>query len=226
MRHLKVLGVALVAMFVFGITATSAFALPDISIALGGAYPIHLQFADNGKTVSKLETTAGRKLEGQGLLLLFLVEALGALGKFEALFLKVVEGKEKTPCNSSGDKEGEVLLKGEFHLVPLTLTPLTTGVLYLFSELEIVCAKVKVKVKGSVLSTLNAGTGEITEIGGKLEGSKGKNTLTKFFNDAGTEIEAKLESNFGTGFLQSDEVVGEEVKTPALEGKMFEITGT
>lgn len=76
-----------------------------------------------------------------------------------------------------------------------------------------------------MIDTLNAGEGELTEVGGKLEGSKGKNTLTKYFNDEGHEVEAKLEANFGTGFIQTDVTVGEEIKIKALEGKMFEITG-
>ncbi len=238
MRHLKILGVALVAMFAFGITATSAFALPDISIALGGAYPIHLNFADNGLTLSKLNDTAGNQLSGKGLLLLFLISALSALGTFDALFLHVLQVSKKIECHSAGDKEGEVLVSGEFHVTWLTLakkegeklvTDLTNGILYLFNELEIICGAVKVKVRGSVLSTLKepkTETEEVTELCGKLEGNgKGKNTLTEWENDKGEKVKAILEDNFGTGFVQTAEEVGEEICPKALEGKMFTVTG-
>jgi hypothetical protein len=225
MRYLKILGVALVAMFSLGVTVTSAFAtLPDISIALGGAYPIHLNFADNKETPTKLETTGGSKLEGKGLLVLLLVTELSALGTFEALFLNVKEGAKE--CNSVGDKKEEVLTKGTFHIVYPTLSPLTIGIAFLVEEVTIECAKVKVKVKGCALSSITHpknSSEDVELITGALEGKNGKNTLTKYDNDEGNSVECKLEANFGTGFLQAAEIVGEPIHIVSLESKMFTI---
>lgn len=226
MRHLKILGVALVAMFALGITATSAFALPDISIALGGAYPIHLQFGDNGKTKSLLETITGAALHGEGLLLLLLTKELSSLGTYEALFLNVIGPLPKTTnCNTEGDKKGEVLTTGTFHVVYIKLTPLTLGIAFLTAPVTIKCEKTTTKVEGCALSTLEAAEGELTKVSGELKGEKGKNNLTKYFNSEGKEVECKLLSNFGTGNQQSDEVVAEPIPLEVLEGKMFEITG-
>ncbi len=197
--------------------------LPDISIALGGSYPLHLNFEDNKKTVSSLETTGGSLLKSKsGLLVLFLISELSALGTFDALFLKVEQGTQE--CHSVGDSEGTVLLTGEFHVV---LGPSGLEALLLISEFEIICGKVKVKVKGSLLSTLSAGTEaeELTETSSELKGKAGKPTLTKYYNDEGKTVEALLLSNFGTGFLESDENVEEPVTLKVLESKMFTITG-
>ena len=71
MRQLKVLGVALMAIFALGITATSSFAaalLPDVHCLASEekvCYPLHLNFADNGKTEARLESTGGGVLESK-----------------------------------------------------------------------------------------------------------------------------------------------------------------
>src|ERR1700738_910621 len=212
MKHLKILGIALVAMFVFGITATSAFALPDVSIVLAGTYPLHLNFEDNGKTESLLETTGGSALHGKGLKVLLLFKELSPLGTFEALFLNVIVLPGKESCNTEGDKAGEVLTKGTFHVVWRTLKTdpegkLTLGIAFLPETVTIKCQKTTTKVKGCALSTLEAAEGELSESTGELKGSKGKNNLTEYYNNEGKLVKCILESNFGTGFQQSDEVV-------------------
>ena len=66
-RLIGIIGVITVAMC---FVATAAFALPDISITLGGAYPLHLNFADNGATSTRLESGSGTQLEGRGVSIL------------------------------------------------------------------------------------------------------------------------------------------------------------
>jgi hypothetical protein len=233
MRYLKVLTVALVAMLAYGIVATSAFALPDISLLPGEKYPLHLNLEDNGKTVTRFVDTAGNELSGAGLKLLFLINELTSLGTFEALFLNVKRLPQKESCNTEGNKIGEELVKGTFRVTWLTLTPLTNGILFLFKELKIKCPALTVRIRGSFISSLKepkAGE-EVTELCGKLEGNgKGKNNLQEFENDKGEKVKAILEDNFGTGFLQlavevTGESTGNEVCAKALEKKMFEITG-
>jgi hypothetical protein len=225
MRHFKALGVAFAALVVLGVTATSAFAtLPDISAL---AYPLHLNFADNGTTVTKLETTAATKLEGKGVLLLLLVEKLSELGLYLTLFLHVTNGTEN--CNTPGDAAGEVLLgDNEVHLVYPSLSPLTLGAAFLVKEFTIDCGMVEIKVKGCALAKVThptSGTEEVTLTTGELTGANGKNTLTEYDNAAGTgKVKCILLSNFGAGFLQSDENIGEAVHLVALEGGMFKIS--
>lgn len=226
MRHLKVLGVALVAMFAFGLTATSAMAvtLPDIHVALNEAYPIHFNFESKTAPKTVLETTGGSKLEGTGLSVLFLVTELSALGTFAVDFFKVLKGT--TPCNSTGDAKEVVLLSGEFHLVTLAETPsLIVGVLFLFKQLEIVCSKAKVEVRGALVSPVTlTGTGDnVTGISTWLQGSKGKAKTINYLNDAGGTETALLESEFGTGFLESSETTSEPVTVLVLNKKMVEI---
>src|ERR1700691_4748004 len=102
MKHLKLLGVALVALFTLGLTAaTSSFAinLPDVSIALGGSYPLHLEVT-NLNVATQLATTSAEGLKGTGLLLLFLTEALTSLGSFETLFTSVLDPTSGEKCFS------------------------------------------------------------------------------------------------------------------------------
>jgi hypothetical protein len=232
MRHLKILGMTLIAMFALGIMATSASAeqvLPDIHALATIEYPLHLQFNDNGTTPSKLTDVAGNELSGKGLLLLFLLKELSALGEFEVLFLhveKLVKGVG-TPCKKAGEKAtGEVLITGTFHIVPLN-TLHEDGVLYLFNELEIECGLAKVKVRGAVISTVNYKTvkesEDFTELCGKLEGNgAGKNKLTEYLNDNGTKVKAILEAEFGNGFKQAAEEVG-EICPVTLNKGMFSV---
>jgi NAD-dependent DNA ligase len=107
---------------------------------------------------------------------------------------------------------------------------LRLGLLFLAEPLTIECGKELVKVRGSYLASLNAGSGESTElqeIGDVLKGNgKGTPNITTYFNDKGETEKAKLEANTGAGFVEADEEEEEgEVKTKALEGKMFVITG-
>jgi hypothetical protein len=223
---IKVVLVLLV-LSVFDITATSAFgALPDVSITLGGAYPLHLQFNDNEKTRSNLENSGGSKIEGEGLLLLLLLTELGHLGSYELLVLRLrLASGTKPSCKTEGDRTGEILTGGTWHVV---LRPTgSLGLLFLNNPLKMTCGATRVVVEGSALSTIEGvGTNEneeFTKLGGKLEGSRGKPAITEYLNENGTILKAKLTSEFGTGRLESAETVVGEVLTEALEGKMFVI---
>jgi hypothetical protein len=234
MRHFKLFGVALVALCAFGITtASSAFALPDVSIALGGAYPLHLQVTL--LTVkTKLTNVIEENIKGEGLLLLLLVKELTALGTFEALFTKTKLGTKEcqSEVGSTKDPLGEILTRGTYHIVYTSLTPLTLGELFLVEPVKIKCGTTEVNVKGSVLSSINTATNcateatECTSLSGVLKGNGvGVANLTTYYNDAGTAEKAKLEANFGSGFKGAAEEVEEEVTVTALESKMFTVTG-
>jgi hypothetical protein len=227
MRQLKLVGVALVAISAFLIvTATSAFAaevkLPSVHVLSGETYPLHLNFADNGKTAGELETAAGGRLEGKGVLVLLLTTELSALGLFDALFLKVTLFKTVEPCSSTGDAKGEVLLEGAFHVVPISLSPLELGVAFLLlKELTIECTGgLKIKVRGCALSSLEklpAESEDTTEVGGSLlTNGKGDNKLINYFGDKEEKLKCALESNEGVKFVLAGENIGEQIVLKAL----------
>jgi hypothetical protein len=235
MKYFKFFGAALAALSALGIaTASSAFALPDISITLGGAYPLHLEVTlTTAKT--KLSNVVKENLTGEGILLLYLLTALGHLGTFEALFTKV--RKSTTPCFSEEggkkDPSEEILTKGSWHLVYTSLAGsaqgLQLGILHLVAPVTIKCGAEEVLVKGDVLSSVDALTGteatEYTALSGVLKGNgEGGPNIKFFYNEGGTSVKAKLEANFGTGFKEAAEEVEELITVTALESKMFVVT--
>jgi hypothetical protein len=210
-------------------TAASDGEYVDVNVP-GNGYPLHLEITLL-EIKTRLEGVSGSLLNGEGLLLLFLTSELTALGTFEALFLKVEETTTNALCHSTGDKEGEVLTSGSFHLVYTTLSPLRLGELFLPHEVEITCGKVVTKVKGDLLGSVKLGTAlseeeeDLTELGGVLSGTNGKQSIKFFYNDTPESVEAKLLSSVsGAVFKESNEVVVGEVKTKALAGRMFRVT--
>src|ERR1700733_4072083 len=98
MYRVKLLVVLVGALFVLGVVAVSAsaFTLPDISIALGGTYPLHSEGSPtvaNPKT--ELNTAGGSVLKGKGVSLLLLTTELSALGTFSSTFLEVEREEKK-----------------------------------------------------------------------------------------------------------------------------------
>jgi hypothetical protein len=213
---------------------TEVKVLPDISITLG-SYPLHLNYLSN-TVATALETTGGAELTGRGLHVLYLTGELTSLGTFRAIFLKVEKNRE--PCFNQGlEANGEVLTEGSFHLVytslPGSSQGLQIGILYLVKELNgangIQCrrAGIEVKVKGSVIGSINTlPEGEGERIGQKsvLSGTRGKQSIRAYWNDAGVGLLAQLLSSVGAGFLEFNEVVEGEPEATALNGAMYEIT--
>jgi hypothetical protein len=230
MKYLKLSGVAL-ALLTLGLTTTSSFAqtLPDISIALGGSYPLHL--AVTLLSVNTELTTIGGsgELHGVGLLLLFLTEQLTSLGSFDALFTSVLNPAENQRCFSevgtTADGTGLMLTLGTFHIV-LKLNG-SLAILYLVQPLKVVCGTVMIHIRGSILSPINTQGTEGTEYSSLMSriasGSPGVPEWTEYLDDGGTIVSAKLESDFGTGYVTSAENVGEDVEATVSEGKMFVI---
>jgi hypothetical protein len=102
MRHLKLFGLTLTVLCMVGIgTATSAFALPLVSVTLSGAtYPMRLEVTL--LTVkTQLANVLKENLAGEGLLLVLLLTESGHLGTFEASFTKI-KNKAGTKPGSTG----------------------------------------------------------------------------------------------------------------------------
>jgi hypothetical protein len=209
-----------------GIMATSAFALPDISLTLpGSTFPLHLNFADNNKTKTELQSASGAVITGEGLSLLLLIGELTALGTFRADFLN--QKRVTKVCHSVGDAAGVILTEGPFHVVYTNLSPLLLGILYLPNSFEVECEGLLIEIKGSVISSFTGiGTenSELTTATGQLTGTKGKAAITKYYNDSGQLLKATLLSNVGVGFVESNLVVEGEPLVMALGNNMFRIT--
>jgi hypothetical protein len=225
--RLKTVGLVVLAMLVLGVTASASFALPDISLLAGDTFPVTATAA-NTTVATSLETAVGSKLSGVGFKASITCTELSSLCKYAAEFKGVKEGKNE--CKSAGGGKEVVIVEGEVHVVYVALSTLADGALFLVPALEILCGseaspdKVKIKVEGSVLGSLTATLGsDIETFSGTLKGSKGKQELTKYFNDAGTEVAASLKANFGLGLEGADENVAEAVTfTP---NKMLIISG-
>jgi hypothetical protein len=243
MKGHNLLGAMLAAACAVGLTATSAFALPDFAITLcepncSRSYPLHLNTLSNTLHV-RLESTVGVVLSAEGLHELALFAELTALGTFRAIFLRIGKGTER--CFNQGEEaNGEVRLEGSFHVVYTSLAGssqgLQLGILYLITELNeahgniIKCQQsgIDAEIRGSVIGAFNlSGTTEntqFTSLKGVLNGSMGKQSFRAFWNDAGTALVAKLETDVGLSFQESNVIVEGESVATALEGKMFVIT--
>jgi hypothetical protein len=244
MKILNLLGVMLVVVCAVGLMASSAFALPDISLTLcgpncGRSYPLHLNYLSN-TVKGGVESLSGGVLRSEGLHALYLIGELTALGTFRAIFLKVEEGAAAKCFNQGVEENGEVLVEGSFHVVYTSLAGssqgLQLGILYLTTELNeahgniVKCPRsgIDVEVRGSVIGTINQNGGnnntQLTGIKGVLTDLRGKQSFRAYWNDAGAALLAKLESDDGGGFLESADIVEGEPEATALEGKMFVIT--
>jgi hypothetical protein len=216
--------------------ASSASALPDISLTLEGAtYPVHMSVT--ALTIkTKLTNLVKEGLVGEGVLIIVFLNELGHLGTYEALFTKVVN-KAGTPCSSEEagrkDPSGEVLSKGTWHLVYTSLAGssqgLQLGVLALASPSEVVCGAEVVKVKGDELGSVQTLEGtEATEYdsgtGVLLGNAEGSPNIRFFYNEAGASVRTRLEVNFGSGFKEGDEELAEPTTSTTPGGKMVVIT--
>jgi hypothetical protein len=198
-----------------GIVASPAAAtLPDLHVLEGETYPVSAA-AENAKVATTL-STAATKLEGVGFTTKISCKELTALCAYEAFFKGIKEGK--LPCKSGTEVGETVKVAGEVHLVEIKLSPLALAALFLVPTVEVLCGtaeapdKVKIKIEGSLLGSVNVAAGtDVTMFTGTLKGEKGKQELTKYFNDEEKEVAASLKANFGLGFEAAAENVAETV---------------
>jgi hypothetical protein len=237
MKRFKLLGVMLMVLCAMGLMATSAFALPDISITLcTGAcvYPLHLNYLS--ETVKgKLESASGTFIESEGLHRLYSLGELSALGTFRAIYLRFANGAEPSEQCLNTANAGEVLTEGSFHIVYTSLASsgfgLQLGTLYLLNAFTITCpaAAITIKIKGSLVGAIRTpgkeNNEQLTGLKSLISGSAGKQQFRAYYNDSSGSLLAQLlcEKTGTAGFKESSQVVGGEPEATALEGKMFVI---
>ena len=231
MKSMVALVAAMTAVVAAGVGAASALALPDLAVSLGGSYPLRMITILKERTMQISNPV--ELLKGEGLTLEYTFNGLGSTGRFEFTLKKFENAVGKKSCKTEGDAAGEVLMKGTVDLVLVKLPAegeLALGALYLLEALTIECGELKIKVKGSFIGDGNeAGSLENVQYIGLniplLGNGAGKPAWTKYYNAAGEEKHAKLETNFGTGFKESAFEAG-EVAATAEGGAMYVFTGT
>jgi hypothetical protein len=243
MQKVRLFVFAAMALMALGFAASSASATPtstSVLLLAGDSFPVKFSSlpsdkpAGNNTVLSELQSTTGT-LKGHGILLQGeILTPTGGL--YEVLFLNVLLGETGKKCNSLGDPTGEVLVgKNNFFLVHDINEKEGAGILFQVKEFDIQCeGGVEIHVKGNVLGLLLPLNKEILWTGGKgsLEckvkaGAVGAGTPkeNKYWTSLlSSELTARLESNFGTGFKQSCELIGAAgFELPIDVNKMIEL---
>jgi len=225
MSRLKLLGLALMAVFALSAFASSSAFAGEVSMLTStGVESNAVSF-----TAKAAGTTTFSILEGFGTVKCGETESEGALegktalGAFHINWTKCTTSLGGTCTGLSDATAGTVLALGKFHFVIISRSPLTLGMLFLLEHVHFTCTKVGgfttvlVLVKGEVLcglTPLTLGTEKTVACKGK----SGDAESTSYFNEAGTEVkigsEALLSSeNEGTFRMSAEEGIQEHVKT-------------
>ena len=226
MKTLKWYAVTLAAVFaVVGATASSAVALPDVSVTLGGSYPVRFHF----HSVSHIMIFSNpvERIICKGMLDKQTFSELSSLGMFVHDFENCANERNQR-CNTPGDAAGIVLVEGIVHVVYYSLFPLLLGPLFLPVAFVIECGALKIKGRGSMLGSLSLGESEseqLTTISYEQTGNgSGKPTLSTYYNASGEALKAKFELNFGSGYKEAAEEHEEAITDTVEEGGMVVIT--
>jgi hypothetical protein len=124
------------------------------------------------------------------------LKALGSLGPFLADFLNV-ENTKGIRCNTPLDPKGEVFVTGEWHLVPISTTPLVNGIAFLLGSLVLItCGTEKIDLKGCALAKTSATeTKDLTELAMELgSNGKGQALQREYLNDVPQSVKCILQA--------------------------------
>ncbi len=203
MKHVRLLGAALLAVLAVGAAfASAAFALPEM-LPRG---PFTGKSPEG--SVPTLESLSGTKIEcakakGSG------EEKTDSLGTFSIDF----EGC-KTPsffnvaCNTKGDASGVILSTGEYHYVYDVAKKGGVAVLFLPNETTIECSTfLKTIVKsesanGGLVCLIPNPTTKALKHTFKCEGAKGDQTEKTYFNDKEESVKAQLVCSLNGGAFE------------------------
>jgi hypothetical protein len=167
----------------------------------------------NNGIESELQNAAGT-LKGKGFLLQGDITSPTG-GLYEVLFLEVGEVPSGVRCSTSGDLPGEVLVPhAGFHIVHDISSSTGIGILFLVPEFRMTCGTVVVTIRGHALALIESlpASGDILSLilahlhcNGVTTGEpEDKHYWTSLLS---SELEAKLEANFGTGARKACEEI-------------------
>ncbi|HEX3910432.1 MAG TPA: hypothetical protein VHW67_07010 [Solirubrobacteraceae bacterium] len=222
--HLVVLAVTALGLA----SASSASALlPDLSLLASESFPWTAEGTAAG--AYNVTTLIGSSFICTGLTIKVEFVQLGSLGIYRLTFTGCKEGATNK-CKTGAEPAETVVITGEAHLVFISLSPLTVGVLYLVPTTTLLCGpagspeKLKIKIEGSSLArftgALNTNLTMYTTV---IHGSKGKAENAKYLNSEGKEVEASLKANFGLGSEGAD--MNSEKELEDKGAAMFIING-
>jgi hypothetical protein len=207
--------------------ATASATAPTILFLAGEGTPLELSSEGLPNEIQSELQTGTEALTADGLSLVLNTTGGSPNSGEYSLALKNVTDKSNH-CNTSGDKEGEVLMSGnEYSLAYDALgTALGVAELLSFKELSITCGTSKVKLKGSLLTPLEPINKEVSSNAlGEVfcPATKGTPAQTKYWNSSGEEKTAKFELNFGVGYEQASMAVTGAIALTF--SKMIEVMG-
>lgn len=192
MKRFTLLGLALMAVLSLGasLAASSSFALPEL-LPIAGNSTFTGRNVGTAKVV--LETVGKSTVECAS------ATSTGAqetdtLGTFHISFKTCAStGFIRATCTSRGDASGEILTLGSFHYVYDTLGGTEkVAILFLPKPTEFECSIVKVKVTGTLVCLiLKPLESNVTHQFHCVQ-KEGKQTGTRWWNDAGTAQTAQL----------------------------------
>ena len=214
MQRLRILGLALMAMFMLSAvasTAASAVALPDFSVETGAKGT-----SDKGQLgpfqckSSSILMTPENKLQG-----LFHIHFENCTGPLN----------EK--CESLGDKPGIILVLGKYHLVRAASEHVFLWLL--LEEVHIECLgiiEVLVSVRGSALVLILPILTKTNKYELDVKQSKGDQEFLKYENDEGKLVNAEpfLEAKIGGGAFELAGDESENNKLTAAKETLIENT--
>jgi len=216
MQRLKVLGLALMAVFALSaIASATASALPEV---LNEKKEQAAQKFTGTSGVTELVKLNGKKVECEASTAEGEIEKGKPLGLFHIHFTGC-KGLLGAACTGEGDKEKEILVLGTFHIVYDKLASegsLGAAILFLVPRFHFTCTVVGVKVlvlvQGEVLCLIKpintfAKHFEIVCEGGKEKGDPGETT---YWNDNGEAVDVKngLLAEENTGAFEMSSEVG------------------
>jgi hypothetical protein len=221
MQRLKMLGVAVLAIFALAAVAvSSASALPTVT-ALPGETTGNIVATGSatGKDIAELSTALSAPITSEKVNLETSIASGASKGTYVATFTKAsFEGKE---CNTAGDADGVILVTGEVHLVDGLPGTVPAAAFLIAGTLEILCGplgkpSLTIKITGGTIGKLLGiinGT-EITGFKGELKCTKannGKQELKELINGEGKAVKVILSANLGLGAESGCEEVKEAV---------------
>jgi hypothetical protein len=222
MQRLKMLGLAVLAVFALAAVAvSSASALPTVTALPGETTGnIIATTSATGENIAELSTALSAPITSEKVKLEVSIPSGASLGPYVANFSGATF--EKQQCNTAGDADGVILVSGEAHLVDAVLGAGTTpAVSFLIpGTLEILCGPLgkptlTIKITGGTLGKIGVKNNEeITSFKGALKCTKannGKQELKELINDEGAKVKSILSANLGLGAESGCEEVKEEV---------------
>ena len=193
MRRFKLLGLALMSLFVVAVAAasTASAALPKILPETGVA---RNWTGINTGNVELLNTTGKLKVTCTEAPATGTQEANKPLGTFHIEFKNCTAESGAAKCNGLGDSAGIILTLGTWHSVFDLLTTLSAAVLFLIEKVHFNCtALVLVLVSGELVCLwLKPTESNKTHSFHCVQTASKTQEDEKYFNEAGTEVTTKL----------------------------------